>query len=104
VHSLPPDSSQKRSVFVEDDVEQQTVNFQPTVIINEAQLSEPIHKEANPSSGCTDHFRQRFLAYLGTTFSDFPSFPMRASNKSVRANRFSAELKSWSTKSACVRL
>ena len=40
---------------------------------------------------------------FGITFSDLPSFPKRASNKRVRANRFSAELKSWSTKS-CLSL
>ena len=64
VHSLPSDSSSKAALLVKDDVEQRTVNFQPTVVFNESQLSEPIHKEVNSRSGGTHHFRQRFLAYL----------------------------------------
>ena len=47
----------REALLVEHDVEQRTVNFQPTVIVNEAQLSEPIHKEVNSSSGRADHFR-----------------------------------------------
>ena len=64
VHSLPPDSSRRETLLMQHDGQQRTVNFQPTVIVNEAELSEAIHKEVNSSSGRTDHFRQCFLAYL----------------------------------------
>jgi len=50
---------------VEHDVEQRAVNFQPAVVVDEAHLSEAIHKEINPGSGGADHFRQGFLAYFG---------------------------------------
>jgi len=49
---------------VEHDVEQRTVNFQAAVILNKAELSEPIHKEVNSRSGGADHFCQGFLAYF----------------------------------------
>jgi hypothetical protein len=47
-----------------DDFEQRPVNFQTAVVINETELSKPIHKEINSRSGGTDHFRQSLLAYL----------------------------------------
>jgi hypothetical protein len=34
---------EENTLLLQHDVEQRTVNFQPTVIVNEAQLSEPIH-------------------------------------------------------------
>ena len=55
---------QKRNLLVEHDVEQRTVNLQPAVIVNEAQLSESIHEEVNSCPSRTDHFRQSFLAYF----------------------------------------
>jgi hypothetical protein len=79
---------------VEHDVEQRTVNFQPTVIVNKPQLSEPIHKEVNPRPGRADHFRQSLLA----NFRDYTlrsSFLSKMSQTTrIRANRFSAELNS----------
>jgi hypothetical protein len=39
------------------------VNFQTAVVINETELSEPIHKEVNSRSRGADHFCQGFLAY-----------------------------------------
>ena len=65
VHSLPLDSSRRKTLLVEHDVEQGAMNFQPTVVVNKTELSEPIHKEVNAGSSRTDHFRQSFLAYLG---------------------------------------
>src|SRR6266705_6438157 len=62
--ACPPDSSRRETLLMQHDGEQRTVNFQPTVIVNEAELSEAIHKEVNSSSGRTDHFRQGYLAYL----------------------------------------
>ncbi len=76
------------------------MNFQTAaVVINETELSEPIHKEVNSRSRGADHFCQGFLAYLGnyilrSPFFARPSLPKRANSKRVRANRFSAELNS----------
>jgi hypothetical protein len=49
--------SAKKTSVVEHDVEQRTVNFQATVVVNKAELSEPIHKEVDAGSSRTDHFR-----------------------------------------------
>src|ERR1039458_5963487 len=41
---------------------------------------------------------------LATTGSVLPAFPKFASSRSTRANRFSLELKSWSTRSSSIRM
>src|SRR4029077_16018155 len=48
----------------EDDVEQRAVDLQPAVVLDEAQLAELVHEEADPRAGGADHLRQRFLADL----------------------------------------
>ena len=53
MHSLPR-ILPGETLLMQHDVEQRTVNFQPIVVVNEAQLSEPIHKEVSSSSGRTD--------------------------------------------------
>ena len=53
-----------QTLVVEHNVEQRAVNFQPAVVVDEAHLSEPVHKEVNSSSSGTNHFRQGFLADL----------------------------------------
>ena len=60
------------------------MNLQATVVVNETQLSEPIHKEVNSSSGGTDHFRQSFLAYLRNYVS--PHTPGELEPQSTRLN------------------
>ena len=43
------------------------MNLKPTpaVIVDEAQLPEPVHEKTNPRASCTDHFRQHLLTDLG---------------------------------------
>src|SRR3989442_3194943 len=50
--------------IAEDDVEQRAVDLQPAVILDEAQLPELVHEEADARAGRADHLRQRFLADL----------------------------------------
>jgi hypothetical protein len=51
-------------VIVENHVQQGTVNVQVIsgVIINKAELAEPIHEEADARPGCAHHLRQSLLA------------------------------------------
>ena len=42
------------------------MDLQPApAIVDEAQLSEPIHEKTDPRPGCADHFRQRLLTDFG---------------------------------------
>ena len=49
---------------MEDDIEEGTVHVQPVVVMNEAQLAEPIHEEADAGARGADHLGERFLADL----------------------------------------
>jgi hypothetical protein len=51
--------------FVKDDSQQGTVYFQFTIVVNEAQLSESIHKEADTRARRAYHFGKGFLTDLG---------------------------------------
>src|SRR4029077_13767508 len=63
------------SLLVEHDVEERAVNFQTAaVVINETELSEPIHKEVHSRSRGADHFCQGLLAYLGKYILRSPLF------------------------------
>src|ERR1700686_4522002 len=52
------------TLVVQDDVQQRAVDLQAAVVVNKPQFPEPVHKEANPRTGCSDHFRQHLLADL----------------------------------------
>jgi hypothetical protein len=56
------------TLVVEYDVEQRAVDLQSTFgtasVVNEAQLSESVHKEAEARTSRPDHLGQRFLADL----------------------------------------
>jgi hypothetical protein len=42
------------------------MNLQPVLaIVNEAQLSEPVHEKTDPRPGCADHIGEGLLADLG---------------------------------------
>lgn len=49
---------------VENDTEEGTVHVQPAVVVNEAQLAEPIQKETDAGARGADHLGERFLADL----------------------------------------
>ena len=38
----------RRTSIVEEDIEQRAVNFQPAVVVDEAQFAEPVHEEVDP--------------------------------------------------------
>ncbi len=48
-------------LVVQDDIEEVTVHSQLTVVLNEAQLPEPVHEEAHPGPRRADYSRQNFL-------------------------------------------
>ena len=50
---------------MENNIQQRTVNLQPTVVVNKAQFPEAVHKVADPRAGGADHFRQHLLTHLG---------------------------------------
>jgi hypothetical protein len=68
------------------------VDFQVTVVVDQAQLSKLVHEKVHPRSRRADHLRQCLLAdlrydWLGPTF-----LAKFASNRRARAKRFSLEL------------
>ena len=42
--------------------------MQRAIVVNETKLLEFIHEEIHPRSRGADHFRERFLGYLGDKF------------------------------------
>ena len=52
-------------LVVENNVQKRAVDLQPAVVVNEAQLPEAVHEEADPRAGGADHFRQHLLTDLG---------------------------------------
>ena len=59
---------------MKNDVEQRTVNLHFAVVVNKAQLPEPVHKKVNPGAGCAHHFRQSFLTYFWNDLVRLPFF------------------------------
>ena len=59
------DAKRSGDLVVQDDIQECTVHSQPTVVLNEAQLPEPVHKETHARSRRPDHSRQRLLTDVG---------------------------------------
>lgn len=51
--------------IVQNHVEQRTMHFHGAVVLDESQLSEPVHEEVDARAGGTHHFRQGFLRDVG---------------------------------------
>ena len=47
---------------VQDDIEQRTVDFQTTFILDKAQFAEPVHEKADSGAGSADDLCQCLLA------------------------------------------
>jgi hypothetical protein len=45
--------------------EERTVNLNPAIVVNEAQLSEFVHEKVDAGAGRTYHFRESFLTNVG---------------------------------------
>src|SRR5436190_14548881 len=91
-------------LVVQNHVQQGIMDFQFSVVFDEAQFAEFVHEKAHPRSGRADHLRQRFRLNFPTIGSGLPSLPKFASRRRSRARRFSLELNNWSTKSSSIRL
>ena len=52
-------------LVVQDGIQQRVVNFDFSVVADEAKLAELVHEEAHARPGRTDHFSQCFLADVG---------------------------------------
>jgi hypothetical protein len=50
---------------MENHAEERTVNLKFAVVMNEAQLPEPVHEKVNASARCAHHFRKDFLTNFG---------------------------------------
>src|SRR5256885_13689594 len=48
-------------LVVQNHVQQGIMDFQCSVVLDEAQFAELVHEKAHPRSGRADHLRQRFL-------------------------------------------
>ena len=53
---------------MENNAQEGSVDVQPAVVMNEAQLSEFIHEKIDPGARGPNHFRQRLLRYFGDHF------------------------------------
>jgi len=47
---------------MQNDIQEGFVNTDTSVVLDEAQLAKPIHKEAHAGAGGSNHLRQRFLS------------------------------------------
>ena len=57
-HSWPCSAVDVR-FLVQNDIQQRTVDFDLTVVVNQAQFSKFVHKKAYPGARRTDHIRER---------------------------------------------
>jgi hypothetical protein len=55
-------------LLVQDNTQEGSVDVQPAVVMNEAQLSEFIHEKIDPGASCPDHLCQRLLRNFGDHF------------------------------------
>jgi hypothetical protein len=81
----PPDSSRRGTLLFEYDIEQRTVNFRPTAIVNEGRNRFIIMKLIRARAVSSISAKVSWPSF-GPTFSDLPIFPRRASSERVRAN------------------
>ena len=79
---------------VQDQVQERAVDFQTSVVFDEAELAEFVHEKAHPRSGSADHRGQAFLADLGNYRLRFPFLPEVGQQQKKARQAFSLELKS----------
>ena len=84
--------------IVQNYIEQRAVDlqsaFRPAGVVNEAQLPEPVHEEADPRAGGPDHLGQRLLTDLGHYGFRNAFLAKMSEQQKTRARRFSLELNS----------
>ena len=51
-------------LFVQDEIQQGTMNFDTAIVMNETQFSKSVHEKTHTGSGCSDHLRECLLADL----------------------------------------
>ena len=57
-----------RSLLVQDNTQEGSVDVETAIVFNEAQFLEFIHEKIDPAARCSYHFRQCLLRYFGDHF------------------------------------
>ena len=52
-------------LIVQNDIQQRLIDVNPTVVLDEPELTKSIHEKANSGAGSPDHVCQCLLRYLG---------------------------------------
>src|ERR1700678_1184537 len=89
----------RESSVVQDDIEQRRVNRQAAVALDETSLRNLFMKKLTLERVVPTISASVSWLILAITGSGLLSFPKLASSRSTRVNRFSLELKRWSTRS-----
>ena len=53
------------ALVMQHDAQERSIDLNPAVIPDEAQLLEFVHEQIDPRARCANHLRQRFLRYFG---------------------------------------
>src|SRR4029453_14470424 len=79
------------------------MDLQAAVVVDEAQLPEPVHEVAHPRTGGADHGGQRLLAPLRDHALGPRLLAEMREQQQDTGQPLSLELKSWSTRSSSIR-
>ena len=88
------DSGPNLRLVVENYVQQGTVDFNVTVVINKTQFPKFVHEKTYARSRRANHFASVSWLIFAIIGSGRPSLPKFARSRRTRARRFSLELKS----------
>ena len=72
------------------------------IIVDKAMLPEPVHEMADPRPGRADHLRQGVLIHSGDYSFSLAFLAKMREQQENPSQRFSLELKSWSTRSCFI--
>src|SRR6266480_1164940 len=91
-------------LVVQNHVQQGIMDFQFSVVFDEAQFAELVHEKAHPRSGRADHLRQRFLTEVSHDRLRPAFLAEICKQKEKSGEALFLELNNWSIKSSSIRL